>query len=67
MTFDIFVTILETCYSKDDEEGKDDQAGGYGGEDGEELEDGDAEEEEIGDATELFKEVAGKKSNDGVL
>ena len=53
MSLDILVTVLSSGDSENGEEREDDETWGDGRELREELEDGDTEEEDVGDTTEL--------------
>jgi hypothetical protein len=53
MSLDVFVSVLGSGDGEDSEKGEDDETGRDGGEFGEELEDGDSEEEDIGNSSEL--------------
>lgn len=67
MALDVLVTILEHGDRQHDDEGQDDQTGRDSRELGEELQDGDEQEEDVGDSSELLEQVAGDECDDGVL
>lgn len=64
MSLDVLVAVLSSGDGEDGEERENDESWGDGRELGEELEDGDTEEEDVGDSTEL-REREGKEARGG--
>lgn len=67
MSFDVFVSILECSDTEDDQERQNDQTRRDGRKFWEELQDGDTQEENIGDSSKLFKQVSREEGDDGIL
>ena len=67
MPFDVLVAILERCDGQNGEQREDDESRRDGREFGEELQDGDGEEEDVGYPSELLEQVPRQERDDSVL
>lgn len=67
MSFDVFVSVLQCCDTEDDQERQNNQTRRDGREFREELQDGDTQEEDVGDSPKLLKQISREEGDDGIL